>query len=93
MEQKHLEVYSETSNYGVVRMPGRAFPGSVIQGDSLSILCDLARSMQRRAVQIGDSELVDESAELLQVLEDRLHHYEQVLSEHGIRLPYTQRIV
>ena len=88
MEQKHLEVYSETSNYGVVRMPGRAFPGSVIQGDSLAILCEHARSVHRRAVQIADEELVDEAADLLEQLEGRLHHYEQVFADHKIALPY-----
>ena len=92
MEQNHLEVYSETSNYGVVRMPGRSFPGAVIQGDSLAILCNHARSIHRRVAQIGDSELLGETAELLELLEDRLQHYEQVLSEHGIRLPYTKPI-
>jgi hypothetical protein len=31
------EVLSDVSNNAVVRMPGRRFPGLVIQGDSLSI--------------------------------------------------------
>jgi len=36
MERKEVEVLSEASNYAVIRMPGRHFPGYVVQGDSLS---------------------------------------------------------
>ena len=88
MERKDIEVYSEASNYGIVRMPGRRFPGSVIQGDSLSILCALAHSIHNRVAGTNDEELVDDVAELLDLLEGRLRHYEQVLTEHGIELPY-----
>ena len=38
MEVQPLEVYATDSNYAVVRPPGRHYPCSVIQGDSLSIL-------------------------------------------------------
>jgi hypothetical protein len=37
-----LELWSGQVNSAVVRVPGRRFPGVVIQGDSLSILFDLA---------------------------------------------------
>jgi len=88
MEMRSVEVYSETSNCGIVRKPGRSCPGSVIQGDSLAILCSHARAVHDRAVQLGDSELVDEAAELLELLRGRLGHYEKVLTDHGIDLPY-----
>lgn len=90
MEQKTMKVFSETSNYGVVRMPGRSFPGVVVQGDSLAILCRLARSVKQRVALAKDSELVDDASELIELLEDRLRHYEEVLAEHGIKLPYTK---
>lgn len=88
MERKEIEVYSEASNYGIVRMPGRRFPGSVIQGDSLSILCALVQSIHKRLAGTDDEELVDDAAELLDLLEGRPRHYEQVLTEHRIELPY-----
>jgi len=91
LEHKNLEVFSETSNYAIVRMPGRSFPGMVVQGDSLSILCNHARSIHRLATRLGDAELLDEIAELQDLLEDRLRHYEEVLAEHNMRLPYTKR--
>jgi Family of unknown function (DUF6959) len=40
---KPLEVYSDASNYGVVRMPGQNYPACGIPGDPLAILCRTAR--------------------------------------------------
>jgi hypothetical protein len=39
MMKVELEVYSDASNQAVIRPPGRKFPGSVVQGDSLESLC------------------------------------------------------
>lgn len=91
MERKEVEVYSEVSNYGIVRMPGRNFPGAVVQGDSLSILCNQARRIVQHAENGTDTELIEEAKELLDLLEDRLSHYEQVLAEHQIPLPYNKQ--
>ena len=92
MEQKILEVYSETSNYGIVKMPGRSFPGCVVQGDSLAILCGYARSIHLRATELdGHNDLVDEARELLDLLQGRLRHYEHVLANHNLTLPYTKQ--
>jgi hypothetical protein len=44
MTKMEIEVYSEATNQAVVQMPGRQFPGSVIQGDSLSILYKLSKA-------------------------------------------------
>ena len=88
MEVKQLEVFSESSNYGIVRMPGRSFPGCVVQGDSLSILCGLALSIAKRAEKVADADFRDEVAELVDLLLDRLRHYEQVLANHELPLPY-----
>ena len=35
MERVEVELFSDGSNDAVVRMPGRQFPGMVVQGDSL----------------------------------------------------------
>jgi hypothetical protein len=90
MELKQLEVFSEELNFAVVRMPGRRFPGCVIQGDSLSVLCGLARSIHNRLASQGDDEASEDAAELLEKLTDRLEHYEQVLAKHGIHLPHAK---
>ena len=91
MEIKQLEVFSEASNYGIVRMPGRRFPGCVVQGDSLAILCGLARSLHDGVAGLGHEELAGDAAELLDLLENRLKDYEQVLVDHEIELPYFKR--
>ncbi|WP_428307695.1 DUF6959 family protein [Lacipirellula sp.] len=90
MEIKEIEVYSEASNSDIVRMPGRRFPGCVIQGDSLSNLLCNAELVCSIAERSGDEELIDAAAEVRDALLGRLAHYERVLGEHGISLPYNR---
>jgi hypothetical protein len=87
VEVKSIEVFSEASNTAIVRMPGRKFPGMVIQGDTFSNLVSLAEQIRRKAT---DGPLQDDADHLLRLLSDRLAHYEQVLSENGIELPYVR---
>lgn len=91
MEIKELEVFSEASNYGVVRMPGRQYPGCVVQGDSLSILLSYAESIRSRLAGTHDQELIDVADELVELLAGRLDHYEAVLTRHGMSLPYSRK--
>jgi hypothetical protein len=88
MEKIEIEVYSQASNLAVVRMPGRQYPGMVVQGDSLSILYKTATSILNRAKVTGDTELIDEANELTQLLASRIQLYESTLQQHGIELPY-----
>lgn len=91
MKLIELEVFSEASNYAVIRPPGRRFPGSVIQGDSLSVLCAEAGeiSEQIRSLRLEDEELLYLVREHQEKLLGRLLHYQQVLIEHGISPPYA----
>ena len=91
MEIKPIEVYSEDTNVAIVRAPGRQFPGSVIQGDSLSILLSNAKDVWEKVKDSNDEDLVGSAQELVELLQMRLDHYERVLSEHGIGLPYGKR--
>ena len=72
-------------------MPGRQFPGSVIQGDSLSILCAEAKEISARLKQAScaDEELLYLAQEHQEKLLERLLHYQGVLAEHQISLPYS----
>jgi hypothetical protein len=92
MKLVELEVFSDTPNHAVIGVPGRRFPGSVIQGDSLSILCSEAKELSEsiRASGLQDEELLYLAQEHQQKLLGRLLHYQQVLAEHGIPLPYGQ---
>lgn len=91
MEVKPVEVYAEDSNYGVVRMPGRNYPGAVIQGDSLRILWGTAREVVEgvRSGRPDDEEFLGAVEELHNALLDRLLHYQEVLRREGLDLPHV----
>lgn len=91
MEKIELEVYSQTTNQAVVRMPNRHFPGLVIQGDTISTLADLAESIYEQVKKSSDDELLEETRELKDRLNGFLLQYEIVLGEHNIDLPYSRR--
>lgn len=95
MKKVELELYSEASNYAIVRVPERRFPGIVIQGDSLSILHSTARELSLRLQQLGieDEELLYAAQELQEQLLDRLLHYQKTLAAHDISLPYSGSVV
>ncbi len=88
IQTKSIEVFSEASNRAVVRMPGRRFPGVVIQGDSLSLLVSAARLVREGVPQGGA--LQETANELFDLLSGYLAHYESVLAENGIELPYSR---
>jgi hypothetical protein len=91
MQIKPLEVYSEETNLAVIKPPGRKFPGSVIQGDSLRELCNLATSVAKRIQELHptNEELQSEVKELANQLVARILHYQDVMTKHGIELPYA----
>jgi hypothetical protein len=86
-----LNVLSEQSNHAVVQMPGRQFPASVIQGDSLAILCAEAKAISSRLKELvcADDELLCLAQEHQEKLLGRLLHYQTVLAEHHAPLPYS----
>jgi hypothetical protein len=95
MEVQPLEVYATDSNLAVVKPPGRRFPGSVVQGDSLCILCGLAVAIAKWFRDSGptdDPEVLGAVQELTELLVTRLLHYQQVLGAHALDLPYAQPV-
>ena len=91
MEAITLNVLSEQSNHAVVQLPQRKFPGSVVPGDSLAILCSEAKEISQRLMQIGctDEDLLYLAQEHQEKLLARLLQYQEVLAAHGIPLPYS----
>ncbi|MET9896630.1 hypothetical protein ABZZ47_41970 [Streptomyces sp. NPDC006465] len=69
-------------------MPGRRFPGVLVQGDSLHILrSDMAEVVE--SCERGDLEEARDSAGLLLMhLDALLARYEAALGEHELRRPY-----
>jgi hypothetical protein len=85
----YAQVLSDGGNWSIVQLPERKFPGVVVQGDSLSILvAELASALA--ALQAGNTVgAEDELAATLDQLSAVKRHYEAVLGEHGIELPYS----
>ncbi|MGX1549482.1 DUF6959 family protein, partial [Streptomyces adustus] len=88
MERIEAELLTDGGNDAVVRLPGRRFPGVLVQGDSLHILrsdvAELARACER-----GDlDEARDSAALLLANLDALLARYETALSDHELPRPY-----
>lgn len=88
MRTEQVEIYSDASNLAVMRHPGRRFPGVLMQGDTLHVLCtrlDALCATARTQLSANDyAELND----LRNGLHDRLNHYKSVLGEHGLPLPF-----
>lgn len=89
MEYMDLEVYSQSIDRGVVRMPSQNFPGLVLQGETLNSLLKLARSTYEKSLNTSDAELVDTSRELMETIQKLVSHYEATLNRHNIPLPYA----
>lgn len=89
MEYMELEVYSQSINRGVIKMPSQGFPGLLLQGDTLSTLLRLANSIHEKSRNTSDTELIDISVELRDALQQLVSHYESTLGRHNIPLPYS----
>ena len=89
MKIEPVEIYADASNFAVMRHPGRRFPGALIQGDSLHLLCATAEAAEK-ALQSGDAAAAgDYLNELAGALRARLDHYVQILGEHDQELPFN----
>ncbi|MEU3301143.1 hypothetical protein ABZ729_15140 [Streptomyces sp. NPDC006678] len=88
MERVEAELFTDGGNDAVVRLPGRRFPGVLIQGDSLAIL----RSEVAEVVEAFDQGDVEEAREvaslLLAGLDALLMRYSAALEAHKIPRPY-----
>jgi hypothetical protein len=91
MEIEPLEVFASDSNYAVIKPPGRQYPGCVIQGDSLAILCRMSKRIAEfaRTIEIDDEDVLENIQELNNALVGRLLHYQNVLGLHDIDFPHV----
>jgi hypothetical protein len=83
------EILSHIPNSGIVQMPGRKFPGIVVQGDTLSNLFDGVRFLLREFKLRRDEERYFDTLIIAEQLQGQLVHYEETLAKRGIALPYT----
>lgn len=76
---------SPATNFSVVQLPGRKFPGVVVQGDTLN---SLVSSIQRIEQSCADACAKDELGLILEQLTEAKEFYELVCKNRGIPLPY-----
>lgn len=82
------EVLSPATNFAIVKLSTRAFPGVLLQGDTLH---GLYREAHRALAALNPDEQQEacDSLELVVVsLKGYLDWYENVLGRHGYSLPY-----
>ena len=76
-------------------MPGRRFPGLVIQGDSLNILYRDLRELEEtlRTAHGTDSDMTESAKHMADALHERLWWYESALKDAGYQeLPYVYSV-
>jgi len=81
-----VTLLSEPTNYAVVHLHGRAFPGIVFQGDSLN---GLISDLKEVAAEANADERAFGLNAVINHLCDVRSHYEAVLKREGIPLPYS----
>ena len=91
MKNVEVGMLADIVNGTVVQLPGRRFPGIVIQGDSLMVLVDSVERVQVAVGRGAASEALDELAELKLLLSQYRSAYEGALLAEGVELPYTRR--
>jgi hypothetical protein len=84
-----LEVYSQSIDRGIVKMPSQSFPGLLLQGETLNTLLKLAQTAHEKSQTTNDTELIDTSRELMESIQKLVSHYEATLNKHNIPLPYS----
>jgi len=85
-------VLSDIPNSGIVHMPGRRFPGVVLQGDSLSSVFDGLVGALNSAKTQRDDEAYYSIFIALDKFQKLLLAYEEALRSTGSELPYPVSI-
>ena len=88
MDQITVEALSLQTNAAIIRLPGRSFPGMVMQGDTLRALLGDIEEVQQMVAGIGRPELEEAVRALHDNIAGRLRFYERTLDQHGIKKPY-----
>ena len=89
MEYMELEVYSQSINRAIIKMPSQGFPGLLLQGETLASLLKLAKTVHEKSQNTNDTELMDTSRELVESIQKLVSHFESTLHRNNIPLPYS----
>jgi hypothetical protein len=85
-----VELLSRPANFAVVHLPGRNFPGVVVQGDTLNGLVQHLSVMAQMLERGELDELARELSDIREQLSGALAHYDYVCAERGIPSPYPK---
>jgi hypothetical protein len=91
MTKLEVDLLNAESNAAVIRIPGRQYPGILIQGDSLAILSEMATRAVAALSNGENAEVREELEELASLLRGYQVSYERALAQEGIQLPYRQQ--
>jgi hypothetical protein len=89
MPSDTAQILSHIPNSGIVQLPGRRFPGIVMQGDTLSNVFESAKFLLGEFKRLRDEERYYETFMFAEQLQEQLLHYEETLMRHGFGWPYT----
>ena len=90
MEHVDAELFTDGSNNAVVRLPGRRFPGVLVQGDTLAALRADLDEVKKGLTEGNITEASESLALVLDDVDSWLERYIRALGEHGIPLPFVQ---
>lgn len=92
MRNELMEVFGESPNAWVVRIPGRRFPGVVVQGDSLANLRGLVLELRQLMANGNYGEAKDVTVEMDEMVSGLLAAYEEAVKNNGLELPYSSSV-
>ncbi|MFC7760061.1 DUF6959 family protein [Catellatospora bangladeshensis] len=83
------DLFTDAGNNAVVRLPHRAFPGILIQGDTFANLrVQLAEAASLLSESPASSDALGQLQSVINDFDEILHRYEQALASRGLRRPY-----
>ena len=85
---EQAELLSHIPNSGIVHLPGRRFPGIVMQGDSLFSHLQGLRLLLDHFREQRDEDRYYEALMMAEAIQAQLEHYEETLRSRGMSLPY-----
>ncbi len=88
METLLVELLGGRGKFAVVKLPYRAYPGIVIQGDTLNALYQDIAKVVARLRDGGPADLAEDLSWVEERLGEALAYYETVLQENEVDLPY-----
>ena len=87
--KKTIDILFDGANV-IVQLPERRFPGLVVQGDTLKSWEETA-SEALNALTVSDQAGASDAVRYLhEKLQESLRHYERVMDERGLGLPYPK---